>query len=139
MSPTATIRTNMGTRSRRSATTPDLWPLRNERDYARMRQLADQLILREDLPPEQTARLEIMLTLMESYEDKHHCLDIAGKKPLDALRFLLEQNEMSASDLGRLLGNRTLGSAILRGKRDLSKSHIKKLAERFAVEPGLFL
>ena len=43
---------------------------------------------------------------------------------------------MTASDLGRLLGNRTLGAAILAGRRNLSKAHIKKLAEHFKVEPG---
>jgi antitoxin component HigA of HigAB toxin-antitoxin module len=46
---------------------------------------------------------------------------------------------MTASDLGRLLGNRTLGAAILAGRRALSKTHIKKPAEHFGVEPGLFL
>ena len=46
---------------------------------------------------------------------------------------------MSASDLGRLLGNRTLGAALLAGRRNLSKAHIKKLGEHFKVESGLFL
>jgi len=51
----------------------------------------------------------------------------------------LEENNMSGSDLGRLLGNRTLGSALLSGKRKLSKTHIKILAERFRVDASLFL
>jgi antitoxin component HigA of HigAB toxin-antitoxin module len=46
---------------------------------------------------------------------------------------------MTASDLGRLLGNRALGAAILSGRRSLSKAHIKKLAGHFKVEPGLLL
>jgi len=46
---------------------------------------------------------------------------------------------LPASDLGRLLDSRTLGAAILNGRRALSKAHIKKLAEHFRVEPGLFL
>lgn len=35
--------------------------------------------------------------------------------PIDMLRYLMEGHDMSASDLGRLLGNRERGPAILRG------------------------
>jgi antitoxin component HigA of HigAB toxin-antitoxin module len=37
------------------------------------------------------------------------------------------------------LGNRALASLILRGQRQLSKSHIRKLADHFKVSPALFL
>jgi len=46
---------------------------------------------------------------------------------------------MTASDLGRLLGQRQLGATILRGDRKLSKTHIRRLAEHFHVDAGLFL
>jgi antitoxin component HigA of HigAB toxin-antitoxin module len=45
----------------------------------------------------------------------------------------------SASDLGRLLGNRGLGSLLLTGKRGLSKTHIRKLSEHFKVPANYFL
>jgi antitoxin component HigA of HigAB toxin-antitoxin module len=40
--------------------------------------------------------------------------------------------------LGRLLGNRALASLILRGRRQLSKNHIRLLARHFKVSPALF-
>jgi len=43
---------------------------------------------------------------------------------VERLRYLVEQSDMSASDLGRLLGNRGLGSVLLAAKRELSKTHI---------------
>jgi antitoxin component HigA of HigAB toxin-antitoxin module len=46
---------------------------------------------------------------------------------------------MTASDLGELLGNRSLGSKVLRGERELSKTHLRILAERFKVDAGLLL
>ena len=45
---------------------------------------------------------------------------------------------MTVADLGRVLGNKTAASLVLSGKRQLSKSHIRRLAARFKVEPGLF-
>lgn len=92
-----------------------------------------------DLNADQKDYLEALSTFVETYEDKHYPIDDSHITPLDALKFLLEEHGMNGSDLGWLLGTRTLGPAILRGERQLSKAHIKKLAEYFKVEPGLFL
>jgi HTH-type transcriptional regulator/antitoxin HigA len=52
---------------------------------------------------------------------------------------LMEMSGMSESDLGRLLGERSLGNAVLSGRRSLSKSHIRALADHFKVSADLFL
>lgn len=67
---------------------------------------------------------------------------IAGPpgKPVDTLRFLIEQCGMTAADLSRLLGtDPSLGAKILRGERRLTLDHVRILARHFQVEPGLFL
>lgn len=83
--------------------------------------------------------LEAISTFVEAYEAERFPMGDSRITPLDALTALLAEHDMTASDLGRLLGNRTLGTAILSGRRGLSKAHIKKLAEHFKVEPGPFL
>jgi antitoxin component HigA of HigAB toxin-antitoxin module len=55
------------------------------------------------------------------------------------LRYLMRGREMSASDLGRLLGERSLGPAILRGDRELSKAHVRTLCAHFRVSPVVFI
>jgi HTH-type transcriptional regulator/antitoxin HigA len=77
--------------------------------------------------------------LIGAYEDVHHAIDTSGIRGLDMLKYFLEQNDMTASDLGVLLGNRSLGSKILRGERELSKAHLRILAKRFKVDAGIFL
>ena len=62
----------------------------------------------------------------------------AAHRSLRFRRILAEQG-LSGSDLGRLLGSRPLGSAVLRGERELSKAHIRTLAEHFKVSTDLFL
>lgn len=59
--------------------------------------------------------------------------------PLERLRFRLQENAMSASDLDRLPGDRALGSRILNGQRALSKTHVRRLAERSHLSPAYFL
>jgi HTH-type transcriptional regulator/antitoxin HigA len=58
--------------------------------------------------------------------------------PLEMLKFLMRENGMSTTDLGNVLGNKTAASLVINGKRELSKSHIRKLSARFRVDPGLF-
>ena len=49
------------------------------------------------------------------------------------------EHEMSAADPGKILGERTLGSKILRGQRKLGVTYAKILAKHFAVDIGLFV
>ena len=81
--------------------------------------------------------LETLTILMAKYEEATERIG-ENVAPLNALRHLMEEHEMSASDLGRLLGERSLGSKILSGNRGLSKSHIAKLSAHFGVSPELF-
>jgi HTH-type transcriptional regulator/antitoxin HigA len=55
------------------------------------------------------------------------------------LKYLMQESGMTQADLARLLGNRAVASLILSGKRELSKTHIRKLAGHFRVSPALFL
>ena len=94
----------------------------------------------------QSDYLTVLTDLYEAAERRLFAVELAGLEAsldcisgVDALRFLLDQNGMSGGDLGRLLGNRQLGNAILRGDRQLSKGHIRTLADHFAVSADLFL
>lgn len=113
-------------------------PIHDEIDYANAMKVLDRLVGHK-LNKDQLDFVEVMTTLVSAYEDEHHAIDTSDISGLDALKYMLEQNGMSASDLGELLGNRSLGSKILRGERELSKSHLRKLAHRFKVDAGLFL
>ena len=77
--------------------------------------------------------------LIEDYEDTYHGLGVSEKTPLERLAALVSEARLSASDLGRLLGNRSLGSLLLTGRRELSKAHIRILAEHFKLNAGYFL
>jgi antitoxin component HigA of HigAB toxin-antitoxin module len=46
---------------------------------------------------------------------------------------------MTAADLGKVLGERTLGSKILRGERKIGLKYARILARKFGVDVGLFI
>jgi HTH-type transcriptional regulator / antitoxin HigA len=113
-------------------------PIHDDLDLANATEVIDRLA-GFSLNPDQEDYLEAIATFVEAYEAERFPVEDSQLTPLCALKALLAEHAMSASDLGRLLGNRTLGASILSGRRALSKAHIKKLAEHFKVEPGLFL
>jgi HTH-type transcriptional regulator/antitoxin HigA len=114
-----------------------LRPVHDAVDLENATEIIDAMAGR-DLNTDQSDYLEALTELAGAYEDVHHKKDLSHVTPLDALRRLVEHNGMTASELGELLGNRSLGSKILRGERELSKAHIRKLADRFKVSPALF-
>lgn len=118
-----------------------VWPLRTEDDYISAMELVDKLAVKgeENLRDEERSQLEVFTILMEAYEKEHHSIEKPDLSPLELLEFLMEESGMNQSDLGNLLGDRSLGHKILAGKRRLSKSHIKTLSEHFKVDSSLFL
>src|SRR5262249_16740898 len=72
------------------------------------------------------------------YEEEHHT--IADAAPLEVLRALMEANSLRQKDLATTFGTESIVSEVLRGKRELNKTHIEKLSKRFGVSPaGVFL
>jgi len=114
-----------------------LRPIRSKARYNKALVIAADLASRTHLTQEQADYLKVLTSNIQTYENER----FVGKKhsPIEILKFLVSENEMSGSDLGRVLGHRTLGPKILNGERQLSKQHIKVLTERFSVDASLFL
>jgi len=84
--------------------------------------------------------LDLLSDLVAEYEEEHAPLKVRKMSGRTVLAYLLEENGLNASDFSRILGSdRTLGAKILRGERALTLEHLKKLAQRFAVDPGIFM
>lgn len=107
--------------------------------YANTMEIIDALTHLPKLSAGQAEYLNTLSILADAYENEQEVMDFDATGPLEVLRELMAAREMSASDLGRLLGERSLGPKILNGQRDLSKAHIRKLAQHFGVSGELFL
>lgn len=69
--------------------------------------------------------LEILSILVKEYETEHY--PIPSPNPIAAIKFRLEQMDLSEKELGEILGYRSRKSEILSGKRKLSLAMIRKL------------
>jgi len=115
-----------------------LKPIHSKGRYNQVIHILDELVGRTDLTKDQKDFVESLSILVEAYENEHEPIK-ENNGPIETLNFLLEANNMNLSDLGHLLGSRSLGSVIMNRKRGLSKKHIRILSERFSVSPNLFL
>jgi HTH-type transcriptional regulator / antitoxin HigA len=113
--------------------------IRDNVDYDNVAEIVDRLAVMDHRTDGQEEYLETLSQLIEAYDNEHHPIDVSGIKGIKALKLLMDGHEMTASGLGRLLGNRALGSKILRGERELSKTHLRILADKFKVSPALFI
>ena len=111
--------------------------LKNDDDHEQATAMISRLMGRV-LDPGAGDYLDALIVLVSKYEDEHHAIG-EEMTPQEALRALMEANELNQADIGRIIGSETAVSMFLKGQRALSKSQIKKLSDRFKIDPGVFL
>jgi HTH-type transcriptional regulator/antitoxin HigA len=79
----------------------------------------------------------VLSILIKEFENEHY--PISQPNPLDAIRFRLEQMNMTESDLSEILGARSRKSEILSGKRKLSLSMIRKLHKKLHIPSQILI
>ena len=89
-----------------------------------------------EISEEEARLLELLSIVIEEYENRVHPLPKA--KPHKMLAYLLEEKNMKPSDLWAVLPKSRV-SEILNGKRGISKSQAKQLAELLRVPVDLFV
>ena len=80
--------------------------------------------------------LDTLGAVVHAWEEQHH--PIPRSEGVDSLRFLMEEHELTQSDLPEV-GSQGVVSEILRGKRKLNIRQIRALSERFGVSPSVFV
>lgn len=106
--------------------------IRNSKQYEESLARAYAL-MQKDLKPDskESDELEVLSLLIKEYENEH--FPVPKPKPIEAIKFRLEQLNMSEAELSAILGYRSRKSEILSGKRKLSLPMIRKLNEALNI------
>ena len=114
----------------------DVRPIRNERDHARaLRQI--QKLWGARAGTSAADKLEVLVTLVDAYEAKHHAID--PPDPIDAIRFRMEQMGMTRADLERIIGSRARVSEVLNRRRALTIGMITRLREGLGIPADVLI
>ena len=110
----------------------------NDEEHERLVAILDALLDRggADESHELAGLVDAIGKLVEAYEDEHP--SVPQSSAVDAIRFLIEQHGLKQSDLPEI-GNQSVVSQVLAGKRELNIKQVGRLAARFGVPADVFV
>ena len=108
-------------------------PLRTEKDYRAALKRIDELIaLDPNEGRQEFDELDIISTLVEAYEDIYY--PVEAPNPVEAIKYIMQEKGLAQKDLIKYFGgNKSLVSAVLNKKRELSKRVIKALHDGLGI------
>lgn len=114
----------------------NLRPIKTKAAHKRAIAQIRQMIRIKKRTKDQSDYLDSLSGLVEQYEKALY--PVPAHDPIGNLEFLMDQHGMNTSDLGKVIGSKSMASLILNGKRPMSKATIEKLAKKFHVSPAAF-
>jgi HTH-type transcriptional regulator/antitoxin HigA len=111
--------------------------IKNDAEHEQAIAMVGRLMGR-DLDKGEGEYLDALLVLVNKFEEENHAID-ENMTPQEALRALMDANQLTQADIGRIIGSESAVSMFLKGARGLSKAHIKKLSTRFKLDPSAFM
>lgn len=105
-------------------------PIKNEQDLQQAFQRLEVIFDAEAGTPE-FDEMDIIATLIEVYENKHY--PIAHADPIEAIKFRMEQMNLSKADVMPIFGTKGRFSEVMNKKRRLSMAMIVKLNRQLKI------
>lgn len=108
----------------------EIRPIKTEEDYELALERVNTLF---DAKPNTNEgdELDILVTLIEKYEQIHY--PIPEPDPIEAIKFMMEQNGITDTDLGVILNSRSRVTEIFKRKRALTIKQIRVLTEKLHI------
>ncbi|MGH9845609.1 MAG: helix-turn-helix domain-containing protein [Blastocatellia bacterium] len=110
--------------------------IETEAENERLLAIVEKMMTR-DLSLEEERLFNLLVKLIEDFEARHYPMGEVA--PYEMLKFLMEQRGLRQKDIVPLFGSSGIASEVINGKRSISKTQARKLAEFFHVSIELFV
>jgi HTH-type transcriptional regulator / antitoxin HigA len=114
----------------------DVKPIRTNADYEGALNEVERL-WGSKLGSRDGDRLDVLATLIDAYETEHFPID--PPDPIEAIKFRMEQQNLTRRDLEEIIGSRTRIAEVLNRKRGLSIGMIRRLHERLGISADVLI
>ncbi|MEG4076022.1 transcriptional regulator [Microcoleus sp. Pol14D5] len=111
--------------------------IKNEDENEIFLEIVESLLSRENLTPEEDTLLELLVKLIEDFEEKHYQLN--ASTPQSRLIHLMEARSLDPADLIEIIGSIEMVTEVINGQLEITKKQAEALGKFFHVNPGLFL
>ena len=114
----------------------DVKPIRSEADHEAALAEVERLWGATSGTP-RGDRLDVLATLIDAWEGEHHPMD--PPDPIEAIKFRMEQQNLTRKDLEGILGTRTRVAEVLNRRRGLSINMIRRLHEELGIPADVLI
>jgi len=108
----------------------DIKAIKTDEDYNRAINRLDQ-IFHAPIDSKEGDEADVLSILIEKYEDEHYPID--APDPIEAIKFRMEQMDMSKRDLAQIIGYKSRVSEIFSRKRKLTLKMIRNLHDKLKI------
>ncbi len=108
----------------------DLFPIRTDEDHINALKEIERLWGAEP-GTEDGNRLDILMDLVEHYEDQH--FPIEAPDPIELISLFMEENGLNQTDFGNVIGSQPRASEVLKKKRSLNLAMIRKVTAAWKI------
>ena len=108
----------------------EIKPIKTKADYRAALKEVEALMAAEPDTPE-GERLDVLVTLVEAYENKHYRFDLPD--PVEAIKFRMEQKRMTPKDLVPMIGRINRVYEVLSRRRPLTLAMIQRLHGQLGI------
>lgn len=116
----------------------EITPIRTEKDYRAALRVVSTLVDQDPAPDTPDGeRLDVLSTLIEAYERKHHPIDLPD--PVEAIKFRMDQAGLSVKDLEPMIGQPNRVYEVLNHKRPLTLRMIRNLNKGLGISAQVLI
>src|SRR5580692_7379566 len=111
-------------------------PIRTEADHdTAVARIAELIGAKPDTA--EGEELDILATLVDAYEAKHHGID--APDPIAAIQFRMEQQGLTRKNLEPLIGSRARVSEVMTRRRPLTLAMIRRVRDELGISADLLV
>jgi HTH-type transcriptional regulator / antitoxin HigA len=114
----------------------EIHPIRTEADHdSAVARIAELIGAKPDTA--EGEELDILATLVDAYEAKHHAIDLPD--PIAAIQFRMEQQGLTRKNLEPLIGSRARVSEVMTRRRSLTLAMIRRVRKELGISADVLI
>ncbi|BAZ17578.1 HTH-type transcriptional regulator [Calothrix sp. NIES-4071] len=111
--------------------------IQTEEENEHFLEIVEELMSRENLTIEEDEILDLLVKLIEDFEEKHYPLN--GSTPRSVMLHLMEAQNITASNLVEVFGSSETVDKVINGESEISIEQAVALGKMLHVDYSLFL
>lgn len=111
--------------------------IKTEEENEKFLETVEELLSRSNLTLEEDALLELLVKLIEDFEDKHYQLNVST--PRSRLLHLMEARGLEQSHLVEIIGSSEIVAKVINGELEITKKQAEALGKFFHIDANLFI